>query len=341
MKAMIHGYAKAVIAIGTNPVSSMPNSRQVEEAFSKLQFFAIATHTMTPTARLAHIVLPLTTWLEESTPIHDQFTHSISPGPPAIEPIGEARTAIEIMIDLTKVQDAKRYIKKRIIPWDTPEEYYDERLKGTRMTYSDFKSIGTISYDVTYKDYERRKFKTSSGKVELYSHTLESFGQPPMPEHIEPLFTPVSNPSLNREYPLILITGSREKYYYLTKHREMKWARKLHPYPELEINTETAKKLGINNGDWVYIETPWASGQCMMKARCEDKMHPEVVHAPFGWYFPEKGPDNLDPHLFNINSVLSNDPPYEPIIGIPTLKPLLCKVRKATEMKDWDPLNVD
>jgi anaerobic selenocysteine-containing dehydrogenase len=105
--------------------------------------------------------------------------------------------------------------------------------------------------------------------------------------------------------------------------------REIAPDPEVEINTDTAAKLNIVTGDWVWIEN--SMGKCKQKAKVVATIDPRVVSAKHAWWFPEKkGPE---PSLFglwesNINQLMpagQNGPsglcaPY---------KSLMCKIYKV------------
>jgi len=117
------------------------------------------------------------------------------------------------------------------------------------------RSGGADKPPVELKKYERIGFGTTTGKVELYSTILEKLGYDPLPSYREPPETPVSQPELAKEYPLILLTGARHKPFYHTEHRQVESLRKRHPNPIVQIHPETARDLGIADGDWVWIET--------------------------------------------------------------------------------------
>ncbi len=59
-----------------------------------------------------------------------------------------------------------------------------------------------------------------------------------------------------RPYDGFLITGARFRPMHHSEHRQIRSLRKLHPHPIAEINPETARQLGIADGEWVVIETP-------------------------------------------------------------------------------------
>jgi anaerobic selenocysteine-containing dehydrogenase len=110
--------------------------------------------------------------------------------------------------------------------------------------------------------------------------------------------------------------------------RQISSLRGTHPEPIVNINPETAKKLGIKDGDWVYIET--RRGRIKHKAGLMDSLDPRVAVIEHGWWYPEQGIANLHGWAeSNVNILTDNKPPYGPEICTPTLRGILCKVYKA------------
>jgi len=99
----------------------------------------------------------------------------------------------------------------------------------------------------------------------------------------------------------------------------------------LEIHPETAEKLGIKDGDWVWIETPRMEGRVKQKAKLTSGILPQVVNAMAHWWYPEKPAPEYGLWESNINVILSGDPPYEDICGTPPIRGLLCKIYKVVE----------
>ena len=99
------------------------------------------------------------------------------------------------------------------------------------------------------------------------------------------------------------------------------------PDPILELHPETAGKLGIKDGDWAWIETP--VGRVMQKAKLTTQVHPQVCSAQHHWWFPEKPGPEHELMESNINVVISDEPPYNPVTGSTALRGLLCRVYRA------------
>ena len=175
-------------------------------------------------------------------------------------------------------------------PWETEEELADERLAPLGLT---FHEVATEKYFVrsdepwTYKSINPRTgrptgFATPSGKVELYSRVLEELGYDPLPYYEEPPESPVSTPEVAVEYPLILNTGAnfRPMFHSENRHWGMGY-REQHPDPITEIHPDTAAPLGIQEGDWVCVET--RRGVIKQKAHVTDEIHPRVVNVQRHW----------------------------------------------------------
>ena len=206
--------------------------------------------------------------------------------------------------------------------WKTVKETLDYRLEPIGMTFDEFKKVGVFSTPIEHKRYDKTgKFRTPSGKVELYAAYLEMLDISPLPVFREPDEGPVSTPELYKEYPLILTTGGRNICYFHSSHRNIPSLRRRAPDPELQIHPDTARSLDIEDGQWVYLASP--RGKVEIKAKYYDGIHPKVVHSPHGfWYGVENGWKRL-----NIN-MITNDEPLCPVTASVPIKALLCRVEK-------------
>ncbi|MBP1765484.1 MAG: Acetylene hydratase, partial [Firmicutes bacterium] len=133
------------------------------------------------------------------------------------------------------------------------------------------------------------------------------------------------------EYPLILTSGARSWEFFHSEHRQQPTMRLFHPDPLVTIHPDKAKELGIQDGDWVWLESK--RGRCKQKAKLAITLDPKVVSAEHGWWFPEK--PGAEPSLFgvfdsNINNLTAQCQNGETGYGAPN-KGLLCKIYKVTE----------
>lgn len=148
-----------------------------------------------------------------------------------------------------------------------------------------------------------------------------------MPDYQESAHTPVSDPEMYKEYPLIVTTGRRIPVYFHSEHRQLPWCREQWPVPRMEINPEDAAELGIEQGDWCWIETPF--GKIRETADLYYGIGKGVINLEHAWWFPELPAPTHGSTLCDCNRL--NDPDnQDPIIGSTVMRGYLAKVYKAT-----------
>jgi anaerobic selenocysteine-containing dehydrogenase len=155
---------------------------------------------------------------------------------------------------------------------------------------------------------------------------MRAAGLDPLPDYTPPARERAGD-DVRAAYPLILLTGDREKTYHHSRFRGEAWARKVSPDPTLLIHPDTARRLGIGDADWLTVETPAGAAPCRLRAKISDATAPDVVSTGMGWWRPDApGPEHgaLD---VNINAALSYAGPFDPVSGSPDARGLLCRVR--------------
>lgn len=313
--------------------------RRHYEAVRKLDFNVVVDTFMTPTAQaIADIVLPGTTFAENDSVfttgvplngIHKQIQ------------VAECRSGWEINFEL-----AKR-LNPEAVPWPDIDALFTERIKQCGLSFKELcKSPWSLapkdhpSGTCGYRRYEKGLlrpdgkpgFRTKSGKVELYSQALESYGLDPLPAHEEPIESPVSTPDIYEKYPLILITGRRMPTMFHSEHRQIPWLRQFEQDPVVELHPNTAKKLGVIDGQWVWIEG--VRGKVKRKARLTPVVHPHIAMAPHGWWYPEQAGEK--PHFngvwdINVNQLIPMGCQGKAGFGGAPIKTMLCKIYPIQE----------
>lgn len=134
----------------------------------------------------------------------------------------------------------------------------------------------------------------------------------------------------------MLTTGARPYAFFHSEHRQIPRLRELNPNPLVEINPETAKDLGIVDGQWCRIWNQF--GEAYYKASVTVTVKKNVIHAQHGWWFPEE--DGSAPHYYgtyrsNINNLIPNDHNGKLGFGAP-FKCVLCNIEGTDENFDTD-----
>ncbi len=328
IRAMLREEIKAFYVPGSNVVVMEGDSRQTWAALNHLDFLVVPGFFMTPTAELADLVLPAAHWLEMEIPMRAyqvmgprRYNHVLATRK-VIEPRGECWDDRKIVIELAKRMGVK-------IPWKNVDELNDWQLEEVGVKFKEIqrRAHQMISFPINYKKYEESGFNTPSGKVEIRSSILEKSGYDPLPRYVEPPQSPVSTPELFKEYPLIMTTH-RNIIYMHSEFRQLPSYRKVEPDPFLEINPQTAKEKGIEDGGWMWIERPGFSERVRGKARYVADLDPRVISVHVGWWFPEKPAPEHGCFESNINVVMTDDSPREEIASSVRLRGTLCKIYK-------------
>jgi anaerobic selenocysteine-containing dehydrogenase len=112
----------------------------------------------------------------------------------------------------------------------------------------------------------------------------------------------------------------------LSSYRWVEKLREKRPHPLVEIHPDTAAQYGISEGDEVVIETKY--GAITQRARVTDIIHPRVVSAALGWWFPEGDPTRqYDWQTSNFN-MLTSIGKLGKEFGTPNIKNLPCRIRR-------------
>jgi len=310
---------KALLAEASNMVVAWANSNKLKRALSKLDFLVVYDIFMTETAELADLVLPAPTFLEAQGIYYYVGRPMIVLQSKAIEPPEDCLSDVDFWLRLAKKMGFTDHI-----PWNNVEEFDNFLLKPLNLTVDDLrKNPGGIFFSkagIEWKKYEKEGFKTPSGKVEIYSQRVADLGGDPLPTYREPVQSPRRRPDLAKSYPLVLITGTRMLEYNASTLRTVPSLKQKIAEGFAEINTETAAKLGISDGDMIIIETTFGSAR--MRAVVTEDIHPRVVSVSHGWW-----------RMANGNLLTGDDLEVrDPLTGAAAMRALACRVVKDVEL---------
>lgn len=346
--------------IASGDFMNQSNAIYAYESLLGLDFIVTIDLWHHPSSEIADILMPAQHWLE--IPGWPRMSQGASGAYGAtchcIEAPGEAKFDPQIMIEGMRYLDEPYYDPNQGDAWDQPIELtLDDHVKGTGMKWTEyersFQENGWWEAKVeqperwgTYRRYQMGYLRqadstqmtgvdwtpgmtTPTMKCEIWSTIMETYlgADAALPQAKEPPLSPISTPELFEEYPFNMTTGRRIPVYFHSEHRQLPWCREQWLVPRMEINPTDAESLGIEQGDWCWIESKW--GKVRQVADLSHGIKPGVINCEHQWWYPELEQADKGFKLSCINCLVNKDA-QDPVGGSTQLRAYPVKVYKAT-----------
>jgi biotin/methionine sulfoxide reductase len=288
---------------GGNPFHHHQDLNRLRRAFARPDTIVVHESFWTGTARHADIVLPITASLERDDVGCGRNDGYIIAMPRALDPTGEARDDYDALSELSK----------RLGVWDeftegrTAREWVEhiyERFRGRVAergvvvpAFDEFWAAGETRlpsnsddhslFDRFRDDPEGRKLPTPSGRIELFSSTIDAFGYDDCPGH--PVWLEPSEwlgGERAQQFPLHLIANQpTPRLHGQLDGGGHSQASKVSGREPIRIHPDDARERGINDGDIVRVFTD--RGSCLAGAIVTDEVRPRVATlSPGAWFDP-------------------------------------------------------
>lgn len=305
---------KALYGAGMN-AKMFPDTQKMYWALKSLDFFVDTDLFLTDTAKYADIVLPACTSYERGEfkaymGGYATFTK------PVIKPLYESKSDVQILKELADVMDLDDPLLREGYEAEINYMIRDLSVTIDDMKASDLPIHVPEARDVVPGEFTKNGMNTASGKFEFYSNYIAEFkdmGLDPIPTWKGTLDDEGADP---KEYPLILVTGSRIPNAIHSRLHNLAWTRSLRKEPMADLNEDDAREMGIKAGDTVEIET--ITSKIRMKANPSVKIRKGDVQIYHG--YTEANANDL------IGSTHT-----DPYSGYPGFKSSRCRVRKVVE----------
>lgn len=338
--------------VGGNPLVHHQDTNTLVKAFRKPKTIVVNEIFWTPTARMADIVMPVTTSYERDdiTMTGDYSNLNIVPMKQAVEKQNEAKDDYEIFCDLAKEFGVFEEYSQNKTPLEWIKGFYNQAYTqmekaGTKIpNFEDFwRENRPITFEVPQENSEFVRYSdfredpileplgTPSGKIEIYSKKIESMNYDDCKAHpswFEPdewlgmknkdaEFALITSHPNHRLHSQLNNTSLRDKY--AVSNRE-----------PIFINTKDAKAKGIKNGDIVRVYNK--RGEILAGAVITDDIRRGVVRVDEGaWYDPlERGKIGTICLNGNVN-VLTKDIPTSKLANGNSSNTALVNIEKYTK----------
>ena len=295
---------KLIYWAGGNPFHHHQDINKLLLAWQKPETIISNEWCWNSLAKYSDIILPCTTPLERQdimlTP-RDPYVISMSK---LVEPFKEAKSDFDIFKGIAKKLDVENLFTEGRDEEDWQKWIYQETSVKSKSlknidfpSYQEFRKIGWFKVPppkentIMLKDFREDPTKfplsTPSGKIEIYSKTVDSFNYDDCPGHPTWLEPCEWLGSKNKKYPLHLISNQpKNKLHSQMDHGGYSKSFKIKDREPIEMNSVDASSRGINEGDIVKLFND--RGACLAGVNINDNIRPGVVQISTGaWYDPE------------------------------------------------------
>ncbi|SDT83959.1 formate dehydrogenase, alpha subunit [Desulfobacula phenolica] len=288
---------KALWVMGENPVVSDPDANHVVKALEKVELLIVQDIFLTPTAKLADVVLPGVSFAEkDGTFVNTE--RRVTRVRKAVDPVGESRQDWEIIQEISNRFGFE-------MAYESPEDIFNEIASLTPsyagITYERLEGPG-LQWPCPSKDHPGTPFLHKDGKFTRGKGLFHAIS------YIPP------NEVANDEYPFLMTTGRVYAHYHtgtMTRNSESLDFEAREGF--LEINPVDAQTLDICDGQKIKMAS--RRGEIETKIMVTERVSPGLVFMPF--HFEEA----------NVNKL--TNPAYDPIAKIPEFKVCAVKLEKA------------
>lgn len=300
MDAVHEGVIRGMYVMGENPAMSDPDAQHAREGLAKLEHLVVQDIFLTETAFHADVVLPASAWPEKDGTVTNT-NRQVQIGRQALEMPGDARQDWWIIQEIaTRIGLDWTYMH----PSDVFAEMSEIMPSFNNITWDRLSRESAVTYPCAAPDVPGNEivfaedFPTPSGRGKLVG--AEVIPPDEMPDD---------------EYPMILTTGRQLEHWHtgaLTRRASVLDA--LEPEAVAQLNYRDLKRLGVEPGDMVRVET--RRGIIELKARVDRAVPEGVLFVPFCY---AEAPANF----------LTN-PQLDPYGKIPEFKFCAARVERST-----------
>jgi anaerobic selenocysteine-containing dehydrogenase len=264
---------QVLFVVNANPVYTLPDTEAVQKAFDKIPLVVSFSSYMDETAAVADLILPNHVYLEryEDVPVAPGFPRPIlGLCKPGLKPLFDTRHAGDVIIQLAK--ELGDPIAGGF-PWDnyeaclqeTLEDKWDGLVKQGYWVDAEFREPGWS-----------QAFETDSSKFEFSNADIDAL----------PPYSPVKAQGDENAFPYLLVpydtmrlaAGYVGSPPFLIKTVEATILQKNDVL--VEINPQTAQKLGLSEGRGARLTTPL--GTARVNVHLSNGIMPGVIAMPRG-----------------------------------------------------------
>jgi ferredoxin-nitrate reductase len=273
------GQIKGLWLIGTNPMTSMPNTSRIRKTLEKLDFLVVQdAYSDVETTQYAHMFLPAAIWAEKD----GCFTNTerrVNRVTNVAKPYADSKPDLWIFSNI-----AKRFENGMKMSFSENAEDMFEEMKELSKGKDRNLDISGMSYEKIEKN-RGLQWPCREGD-EKGAQRLYSDGKFPYPDgkaKITPLPFVDNNERPCADYPFWLNSGRVVEHFHTrTRTGKIGNQNKFSPTPYMEMNPDSAAELGIEHQS--YVRCVSRRGDAVVMVQLTQRIPRDMVFIPFHFH---------------------------------------------------------
>ncbi|MBT8078220.1 MAG: molybdopterin-dependent oxidoreductase [Gammaproteobacteria bacterium] len=336
---------KVVMWSGGNPYHHHQDLNRLRRAWAKPETIIVSDPFWTATARRADIVFPCNTTLERNDFAIGSTDCYITPMHKAVEPFGQSRSDFELYAGLaarfgkvsefTEDRDEEQWLRHMYaLTRDNAAEAgvtlpdFDTFWAGEQIDFADQVEPQKYIIEQFREDPTQNALATPSGKIEIFSEKIASFGYDDCAGHAT-WFDKQEwlGGERSAQFPLHLISNQpKTRLHSQLDHAVTSRNGKIRGREIVRMHPDDAASRGISDGDIVRL---WNDrGACLAAAVIFDGIRESVIELPTGAWFDPLDADGGSMDVHGNPNVLTRDAGTSKLAQGPTAHSCLVQVEK-------------
>jgi len=314
---------KLVYWAGGNPFHHHQDLNRLRRAWKRPDTVIVNEQVWTATARQADIVFPCTTMMERNDLGGSSYDHWLTPMRKVVEPYAQSRSDFEIFTgiaeqlgfadEFTEGRDEMEWVRflyeqtrTNAAEQDISLPGFEEFWAGQQISVEQYVPDTLFPLEQFRQDPQAHPLKTPSGKIEIFSETVDDFGYDDCRGHAM-WFDKDEFLGNSSDYSLHLVSNQpKTRLHSQFDHGVTSRNAKIKGREPMRMNPVDASQRCISAGDVVRIFND--RGACLAGVELTETIRPGVIELATGaWYEPL---DPTDPNSLEIHgnpNVLTRD----------------------------------
>jgi len=268
MDAVHAGKIRGMYIMGENPAMSDPDVHHARQALAELEMLVTQDIFLTETGYLADVILPASAF-PEKTGTFTNTDRSVQLGRQALEPPGEARQDLRIIVEMAKrlgldwnyKHPSEVFAEMRQTMASIAGVTWDRLERDSAVTYPCAQE-GDPGQRVVFTDH----FPTASGKARFVAAAIIPAAEQP-----------------DAQYPFVLITGRQLEHWHTgSMTRRTAVLDSIEPEAVASVHPDDLGALGVAPGDAITVAS--RRGSITLAARADGGTPRGAVFIPFCYY---------------------------------------------------------